>query len=108
MTFGGALELMLRRNGYSLLSEFVTPDRRMAVRLRELASSSVLVMYHSDAIELVRGGATVDAISWRNRAVFAAPTAAGAHETTNPERTIPTNHLSEASISSVVSGNRHK
>jgi len=97
MTFGGALELMLRRNGYSLLSEFVTPDRRMAVRLRELASSSVLVMYHSDAIELVRGGATLNAISWRNRAVFAAP--AG---------TIPTNHLSEASISSVVSGNRHK
>lgn len=87
MTFGGALELMLRRHGYSLLSEFVTPDRRPAVRLRELASSATLVMYHSDAIELVRGGTTVDAISWRNRAVFAPPANSVIHDATNPETT---------------------
>ena len=85
MTFGGAFELMLRRHGYSLLSEFVTPDRRTAVRLRALASSATLVMYHSDAIELVRGGTTVDAICWRNRAVFAPPTTALVHDATNPE-----------------------
>jgi hypothetical protein len=76
MTFGSALELMLRRVGYSLVSEFVTPNRRMAVRVRELRTSKVLAMYHSDAIELARGGATVAAIVHRNRSVFG-PSAAG-------------------------------
>jgi hypothetical protein len=73
MTFGGAFESRLRKTGYMLLSEFVTPDRRPAVRLRELASSAVVVMYHSDALELVRGSATVEAIVRRNRFVFGPP-----------------------------------
>jgi hypothetical protein len=80
MTFGGALELMLRRTGYSLVSEFVTPDRRMAVRVREMKTSKVIAMYHSDAIELARGSVTVAAIVHRNRAVFAP----GEHETLPP------------------------
>jgi len=70
MTFGGALQLMLRRTGYSLVSEFVTDDRRPAVRLRSLKSSRVVAMYQSDAIELARGGATIAAIVHRNRLVF--------------------------------------
>lgn len=87
MSFGGGLELLLRQHGYALLSEFVTPDRKTAVRLRELASSAILVMYHRDAIELVRGGTTVDAIVWRNRAVFTPPATAKTHDTTNTEKT---------------------
>jgi hypothetical protein len=70
VTFGKAFELMLRRSGYALVSEFVTDDRRLAVRMRELRTSAVVAMYHSDAIELARGGATVDAIVHRNRSVF--------------------------------------
>jgi hypothetical protein len=70
MTFGRALEVMLRRTGHALVSEFVTTDRRMAVRLRELRTSKVIAMYHSDAIELARGGTTVAAIVHRNRLVF--------------------------------------
>jgi hypothetical protein len=70
MTFGRALQLMLHRTGYSLVSEFVTSDRRTAVRLRELGSARVVAMYHSDAIELARGGATIAAIVHRNRSVF--------------------------------------
>jgi hypothetical protein len=61
---------MLRRTGYTLVSEFVTGDRRPAVRLRSLRSSRVVAMYHSDAIELARGGATIAAIVHRNRLVF--------------------------------------
>jgi hypothetical protein len=70
VTFGKALELMLRRSGYVLVSEFVTEDRRLAVRMRVLSTSTVVAMYHSDAIELARGGATVEAILHRNRSVF--------------------------------------
>jgi hypothetical protein len=70
MTFGRTLQLMLRRTGYSLVSEFVTADRRTAVRLRELRSSRVFAMYHCDAIELARGAATIAAIVQRNRLVF--------------------------------------
>lgn len=70
MTFGRTLQLMLQKTGYSLVSEFVTADRRPAVRLRELRSSKVVAMYHCDAIELARGGATMAAIVHRNRSVF--------------------------------------
>jgi len=70
VTFGKSLELMLRRAGYALVSEFVTEDRRLAVRMRVLRTSAVVAMYHSDAIELARGGATIDAIVHRNRSVF--------------------------------------
>jgi len=78
MMFGRALQLMLHRTGYSLVSEFVTSDRRTAVRLRELGSARVVAMYHRDAIELARGGATIAAIVHRNRSVFdSAPPEAG-------------------------------
>ena len=70
MMFGRTLQLMLQKTGYSLVSEFVTADRRTAVRLRELGSSRVVAMYHCDAIELARGGATIAAIVHRNRSVF--------------------------------------
>jgi len=70
MTFGRTLQSMLQKTGYSLVSEFVTMDRRTAVRLRELGSSRVVAMYHCDAIELARGGATIAAIVHRNRSVF--------------------------------------
>jgi hypothetical protein len=70
MTFGQSLQLMLQRTGYSLVSEFVTADRRPAVRLRSIRSFEVVAMYHSDAIELARGGATIAAIVYRNRRVF--------------------------------------
>lgn len=43
---------MLHKPGCSFLSEFVTTDRRIAARLRELRSSRVVAMYHRDAIEL--------------------------------------------------------
>ena len=85
MNFGQSLELMLRRTGYSLVSEFVTPDRRMAVRLRELRSSTVVAMYHTDAIALASGGATVAAITHRNRSVFGP--SAREHETGSTTRT---------------------
>jgi hypothetical protein len=76
VTFGNALEVMLRRSGYTLVSEFVTAEGRLAVRMRELRTSAVVAMYHSDAIELARGGATVAAIVHRNRSVFPLPAAA--------------------------------
>jgi hypothetical protein len=69
MTFGRTLQSMLHKTGYSLVSEFVTADRRPAVRLRELTSSRVIAMYHGDAIELARGVATMAAIVHRNRSV---------------------------------------
>jgi hypothetical protein len=84
VTFGKALELMLRRSGYALVSEFVTEDRRPAVRVRVLSTSAVVSMYHSDAVELARGGATVEAILHRNRSVF--PTAALVREGDAPAR----------------------
>jgi hypothetical protein len=87
MTFGGSLESMLQRVGYSLVSEFITPDRRLAVRLRETTSAAVIVMYHRDALELARGIATVSAIMRRNRSVFAVPEAAMATDGTKMERT---------------------
>jgi hypothetical protein len=82
MTFGRALQSMLRRNGYALVSEFVTGDRRLAVRLRSLRSSNVVAMYHSDAIELARGGATIAAIVHRNRLVFGAAASPDEERTT--------------------------
>jgi hypothetical protein len=70
MQFGLSLQAMLRRSGYLLVSEFVTAERRLAVRLRQISSQTVIVMYHSDAIELANGIATLEAIVFRNRAVF--------------------------------------
>ena len=58
---------MLRRTGYTLVRELVTTDRRMGVRVRELKTSAVVAMYHSDAIEPARGGATLATIVHRNR-----------------------------------------
>lgn len=86
MTFGNALELMLRRIGYSLVSEFITTERRLAVRLRELGTSTIVVMYRSDAIELARGGATVGAIVHRNRLTF--PSVAGVRHDAQPAETV--------------------
>jgi len=77
MTFGRTLQSLLHNNGYSLVSEFVTADRRNAVRLRELQSSRVIAMYHGDAIELARGEATIAAIVHRNRLVSDFAPAAG-------------------------------
>lgn len=73
MTFGHTLNAMLGRIGYSLVTEFFTADNRLAVRLRNASSSTVLAMYHTDAIQLARGEATVAAIVHRNRAVFGMP-----------------------------------
>ena len=70
MTFGGTLHLMLEGIGYSLVTEFLTADGRMAVRLRDLRSSTVVAMYHTDAIQLANGEATLEAIVHRNRSVF--------------------------------------
>jgi hypothetical protein len=78
MTFGRTLTVMLQRIGYSLLSEFVTADGRAAVRLRDLSTSATVSMYHTDAVQLARGEATVAAILHRNRSVF--PSATGADE----------------------------
>jgi hypothetical protein len=83
MTFGGALDSMLRRAGYSIVSEFVTPDRRSAVRLRALTSPAVIVMFHSDAVELARGAVTVSAIARRNRSVFGADALARIDDSTS-------------------------
>lgn len=74
MTFGRTLHVMLRGIGYSLVSEFLTTDGRMAVRLRDLSSSSLVAMYHGDAIQLARGEATLAAIVHRNRLVFGSQT----------------------------------
>ena len=78
MTVGGTLHLMLERIGYSLVTEFVTADHRVAVRLRDLRSSTVVAMYHTDAIQLARGEATLAAIVHRNRSVFGSAVEAGA------------------------------
>jgi hypothetical protein len=73
MTFGHALHATLQRNGYSLVSEFVTSRRRLAVRVRVQSSQEILEMFHSDAIELARGETTTSAIAFRNRAVTFTP-----------------------------------
>jgi hypothetical protein len=70
MTFGSSFKSMLQRGGYSLISEFCTTHRRMAVRLRVDASDEIIVMYHSDAVELARGATTAAAIARRNRSVI--------------------------------------
>ena len=73
MSFGHTLHVMLERIGYALVSEFVTADGRLAVRIRELITSTVTAMYHADAIQLAKGQATLAAIVHRNRQVFGSP-----------------------------------
>ena len=70
MSFGHTLTDMLQRIGYALLSEFVTADGRTAVRLRDLRTSVTVSMYHTDAVQLARGEATLAEIVHRNRVVF--------------------------------------
>lgn len=74
MDFGSSLKATLYRGGYSLVSEFVTEHRRLAVRVQVNRSSEVVAMFQSDAIELARGTTTLLAILTRNRAVQALAT----------------------------------
>lgn len=73
MTFGTSLRLRLDKGGYSLVSEFLTSEGRMAVRLQDHGSKETFSMFLTDAVELTRGVTTEAAIRFRNRAVvFAA------------------------------------
>ena len=67
MAFGATLKTKLDCGGYSLLSEFLTPDGRMAVRLHVRATNETCEMFLTDAVELTRGVTTAEAIRHRNR-----------------------------------------
>jgi hypothetical protein len=67
MAFGATLKTKLDRAGYSLLSEFLTPDGRMAVRIQVRETNETCAMFLTDAVELTRGITTAAAIRHRNR-----------------------------------------
>jgi hypothetical protein len=73
MTFGATLKTKLDCGGYSLLSEFLTPDGRMAVRLQLRATNETCEMFLTDAVELTRGVTTAEAIRHRNRNMLFQP-----------------------------------